>query len=105
MNIDWNLLSQQKQDLLDLRSQVFPDQQEALSGVIHLLDALEDQRPRHEGTVGWSVLIEHIDHGKFYICATAPDGTYTYDGYWLQEGATVEGALAEALRGSGLNRE
>jgi len=42
--VDWNLLHQQKQTLVTMRA-TLPDRSrefEALSGIIHLLDALQD---------------------------------------------------------------
>lgn len=43
-NVDWNLLHRQKLALLALRTQlaVGSPEAEALAGVIHLLDALQD---------------------------------------------------------------
>ena len=43
-NVDWNLLHQQKLVLLAMRKQCCNDspKADALSGIIHLLDALQD---------------------------------------------------------------
>ena len=45
MNVDWDLLHEQKLVLLEMRNSV-PDEStagQALSGIIHLLDALQDE--------------------------------------------------------------
>ena len=44
-NVDWDLLHQQKLTLLAIREHRRPDssEYEALSGIIHLLDALQDE--------------------------------------------------------------
>ena len=40
-------------------------------------------------------------YNKFYITVTAPDGSYSYDGWWKQECYTnMEFAVAEAIKGS-----
>ena len=45
MNVDWDLLYEQKLVLLELRHNVPDDSTvfQALSGVIHLVDALQDE--------------------------------------------------------------
>jgi hypothetical protein len=54
-------------------------------------------------TEGYKFWIEHIDCEKFYIQVTAPDGCFSYDGYWDSPlDATIEDALREALNGSKL---
>ena len=56
--------------------------------------------PMNRKTIGWNFTIEHIEFGKFYIWVTSPDGTYSYNGYWEQDKATIGDALEEALKGS-----
>jgi hypothetical protein len=50
---------------------------------------------------------EDEDHYDFYITVAHPNGCYVYDGYWQIPwdecgDPTIEGAIKEALRGSGL---
>ena len=44
-NVDWDLLNQQKQVIVGMRTKI-PEESpefEALSGIIHMLDALQDE--------------------------------------------------------------
>ncbi len=45
MNVDWNLLHEQKLVLLEMLNSITRDSTagQALSGIIHLLDALQDE--------------------------------------------------------------
>jgi hypothetical protein len=42
------------------------------------------------------------DAGLFYITVTAPDGTYSYDGWSPEEVRTINQAVLEALKGAEL---
>ena len=48
-NVDWDLLHQQKLVLLAVRDKQAPDSAEerALSGIVHLLDALQDDADKN----------------------------------------------------------
>jgi hypothetical protein len=39
---------------------------------------------------------------QWYIQVTAPNGDYTYDGWWGECGSTIDDAIEQALWGSGL---
>jgi len=43
INIDWALLRQQKKVLLEVINIVTPNQAEALTGILHLIDHLQDE--------------------------------------------------------------
>ncbi len=48
--IDWALLRQQKQSLLEAMESVHPSIAEDLDGILHLLDALQDEAASKYGS-------------------------------------------------------
>ena len=77
----------------------------ALSSILHRRIRIKpeiDTRVRfYARWRGYVIDVTREGYNKFYITVTAPDGSYSYDGWFSKENYTeMHTAVAEAIKGS-----